>query len=136
FPNIYRLLVRENQESEFVSIQPGILSMFLNERTEIKESVRIAPGYKELLLTVRNENFIENDAIFSDSTFFRIFDVNFLEGNQEALMSPNSIVVTERAAKKYFGEESAINKTIVLNGKYPLVVSGVISDAELKSHLA
>ncbi len=49
--------------------------------------------------------FYENKVYFADSGLFRIFTYQFLEGNpQTALVEPNSMVLTESVAKKFFGD--------------------------------
>jgi putative ABC transport system permease protein len=80
-----------------------------------------------------NEDFKESKLIFADSTFFNVFDFPLLTGDPKtALIEPNTIVITEAIAKKYFGDEPAIGKTIgELN---PLKVTGILKDIPDNSH--
>ena len=65
--------------------------------------------------TVRaGENlFIEDDITFADSTFFKIFTIPFREGFP--VYDPQSIVISEQAANRYFGRNSPIGKSLRIN---------------------
>ncbi|MEM8566893.1 MAG: ABC transporter permease [Bacteroidota bacterium] len=71
----------------------------------------------------------------ADSTFFQIFDFTFLEGNQGyALTEPNSIVLSESTAKKFFGDQSALNQLMEFSG-FTVKVTGVIEDMPVNSQI-
>lgn len=82
--------------------------------------------------------FHENKILIADSTFFQAFTFKSLAGNlPTALNDPNSIVLTQTMARKYFGSESPVGKTMTLsggrmNGDY--IVSAVIEDIPQNSH--
>ncbi|MCB0804226.1 MAG: ABC transporter permease [Bacteroidales bacterium] len=79
--------------------------------------------------------FNERHFFFADSTFFNIFDHTFLKGNpQTALAENNLVVITESAAKKYFGINDPMGKTIKFETNIPLQVSGIIQDPPEQSH--
>lgn len=80
--------------------------------------------------------FQEPYVLYVDTAYARVFDFQWLAGNpREAFALKNSIVLTEKTAKKSFGKielkdyASILGKTILLNGKDPLTVTGVIEDA-------
>lgn len=82
-----------------------------------------------------DKSFREWSIYWVDSTFFEIFKLEFLAGNPEtALTKPNSIVITEESAKKYFGSENPVGKTLVSDQKGGYLVTGVIKAFPLKSH--
>jgi len=69
--------------------------------------------------------FDEPRILFADEPFFKIFSYHLIEGTAAtALDAPNKIVISQSVAKKYFGNESAINKTLSAFGK-ELTVSAV-----------
>lgn len=79
--------------------------------------------------------FNERRFFFADSTFFKIFDYTFLKGNPETALNENgSIVLTESAAKKYFGNEDPMGKIIRFETKLELHVTGIIADVPDQSH--
>ncbi|MCZ4223410.1 ABC transporter permease [Pedobacter rhodius] len=66
---------------------------------------------------------------FADPSFIKIFDYKFIKGNpEEALKNVNSVILTESFAKKLFGNEDPINKTLKLDNKDVLKVEAVIED--------
>ena len=72
-------------------------------------------------------SFNESSFYLADASFFNIIKYPFVEGVREmALNAPNAIVITEETSKKYFGNEPALGKNLVLNGKHNFTVSGVV----------
>ncbi|HEY9117001.1 MAG TPA: FtsX-like permease family protein, partial [Roseivirga sp.] len=67
--------------------------------------------------------------------FFEVFQVNLLKGNpEEALSRKNHLVMSERVAKKYFGDDDPIGKTVKLDNADDWVVSGVFQEIPDNSH--
>ena len=81
-----------------------------------------------ILFSYQNKKFVESGFAYVDSTFFSVFDFKLLEGNAaKPFENINSIVLTSSEAKKYFGNNSAIGKTLVTDqGNF--TVSGVMED--------
>jgi len=91
---------------------------------------------RDAVLNCGNEPVIVEDLYYADSTFFDFFDFNLIYGNPEkALVSPNSIVLTEKMKYKLFGEANPMGNTIRLNNKYDLTVTGVIADVPTNSSI-
>ncbi|OQX80969.1 MAG: hypothetical protein B6D61_01255 [Bacteroidetes bacterium 4484_249] len=81
------------------------------------------------------KKFNEKHFFFADSTFFSIFDYEFVKGNRETALNENgSVVITESIAKKYFGKENPIGKNIRFEQNTNLQVTGVIKDVPEQSH--
>jgi len=81
--------------------------------------------------------FNEPRFFFADSTLFDVFDFELLIGDEKtALARPNSILVTESIAIKYFGDEDPIGKSLRLEGQGNLdfEVVGVMADTPKNSH--
>jgi putative ABC transport system permease protein len=79
--------------------------------------------------------FDEQKILFADDPFFKIFSFKLIEGNASSVLdAPEKIVLTRSMAKKYFGNEPAINKTITAFGK-ELTVSGVCEDTPQNSQV-
>lgn len=71
--------------------------------------------------------FYEDKVWLVDSSFFKMFSFPFTSGNSEvALENPNSVVISEEMAKKYFGQDNPLGKKLTLNNRSDLIVSGVI----------
>jgi len=66
---------------------------------------------------------------YADSNFFRFFSFRLLRGNPDAVLGrPFTVVLTQSAAKKYFGNTDPVGKTLTLDKKYVLEVTGVAAD--------
>ena len=76
---------------------------------------------------------IENGA-FADPDFFRMFSFTFLQGNiKTAFSNFSNIVITESMAKRFFGNENPMGKTLLIDGENPVIVSAVIKDLPANS---
>lgn len=88
------------------------------------------------VLKLEDVEFYEDDFIFAEHSFLEIYNLNFVKGNMEnALNGPNQLILTESAAKKYFGENDPIGKRLNLNNFADLEVIGVIEDLPGNTHL-
>ncbi|RYF86065.1 MAG: ABC transporter permease, partial [Chitinophagaceae bacterium] len=89
-------------------------------------------------LVKKNTEFInEDDVTHVDSTFFDVFSFESISGNlKTALNEPNTVVLTESTARKYFGSANAVGKTVETNenGSTLYKVTAVIRDMPRNSH--
>jgi len=85
-------------------------------------------------LLVNGENSFSERGLFTDSSFFDVFETNVLSGSgKEALEDTNSILLTESLSEKIFGANASIGKTILYNSK-ELIVKGIIADPPPNQH--
>lgn len=84
-----------------------------------------------------DNTWLEEGVLHADSTFFEIFDFSLLSGKApEVLKAPNSVVITRSLAKKYFGEEDPVGKTLLINSRQdPYQVTGVSEDCPSNSQI-
>ncbi|HEY0656348.1 MAG TPA: ABC transporter permease [Chryseosolibacter sp.] len=79
--------------------------------------------------------FYEEDIVRTDSTYFQVFTHRFIAGEPStALVDQNTVVITESVAKKYFGAEEALGKTLLI-GNEQWKVTGVIEEVPENTHL-
>lgn len=91
---------------------PPLAKTLLNEIPIISETVRIHP-LGDMITRYEDIYFNEEKIISADSNFFKFFSFKLVEGNvDKVLNSPNSVVLTESTARKYFGNVSPIGKLI------------------------
>ncbi|MES2107397.1 MAG: ABC transporter permease [Bacteroidota bacterium] len=82
------------------------------------------------LVSVGNQMYQENRMYFADPSFFDVFSFPLLKGDAKtALKEPNTVVLTETIARKYFGTADPMGKTLITFGKTPVKVTGVAKDA-------
>ena len=84
----------------------------------------------------KDKTFSEERFFGADSTVFDIFTFPFVAGNPKtALIQPNTVVITESIAHKYFGHENPIGRIINTGKQNDFVVTGVMKDIPQNSHL-
>lgn len=117
-------------EAVNVAMTPtGLGPVFSREFEEIEKAVRIYFMSGNVPVKYQDKVLNERGLFFTDSTFFQVFSFPFVVGDPKtALSQPNTIVLDQTTAKKYFGSENPIGKTVELNGKYNLQVTGVVAD--------
>jgi len=104
----------------------------------VAHSVRMF-NFQSPFLSVANveaeKEFNESRVFYVDSTFFDVFDFQLLTGDKKfALDGPNSILITESMAKKYFGDLDPMGKILQVQGAHNYEVKGVLADAPLNAH--
>jgi len=101
---------------------------------EVLESTRLFPtGF---LIKSNDRLFQENSACFAEPSLFKMFTLPFLKGDAAtALKNPFSIVLNQTTAKKYFGSANPIGKVLLVDGKHPSTVTGVVKDIPVNSQL-
>ncbi|MEJ7644940.1 MAG: ABC transporter permease [Chryseolinea sp.] len=117
-------------------VGPALKSDF----AEIEKVVQFS-GRSDILLTYGDKMYQEDGVFFMDSTAFDVFSWHLLSGDpKSALAAPYSIVLTESTARKYFGDQDPLGKTLKGSesagrssaGDY--LVTGVMADIPLNSH--
>lgn len=105
---------------------------------EIVESARLLRATNGASIKYADKLFTEDLFFFADPAVFEVFTFDLVSGDPaSALVAPNSAVITERMAEKYFGTEQPIGKTIsvTLLGKTgDLVVTGIIKNPPVNAH--
>jgi putative ABC transport system permease protein len=103
--------------------------------TEINNYTRIVKLPRLAFKRAAN-TFYEDNGIIVDSQFFKMFDFILLKGNPKTILAdPGDIVITESLAKKYFGNNNPVNKTILVDGQNEVKVTGVLKDIPRQSHI-
>ena len=134
---IYRVLVHK---PDYEMVQPSAPYYFSesikNEYPEIKESARY--GYMWGITFEKDSSWIkERNTYACDPSFFDIFKFHIISGDRSNfLKSPESVVITEKIARKYFPNTIALGQQLKMNisGEiYLLTVDGVIEDMPKKS---
>jgi len=134
---IYRVntYVHEKDKNTDIAItQLPLGPQMKKDYPEVEEMVRLN-GRERTLFKNGDNSFYETKVYYADSTLFKVFTVKFIEGNAAtALGAPFDIVISKSLAKKYFGNASAIGKT--LKTVYDVYkVTGVFEDVPKNSHI-
>ncbi len=107
---------------------------------EIIESTRILPFGNGVYSVKRPDGSLvrynEERAVYADENFFQIFGFPLIDGNPVKVLSErNQVVLSESTAKRYFGTENPIGKTITYRGFREGVVTGIMQDFPENSHM-
>lgn len=87
------------------------------------------------LIKLGDENIKETRIVYADSSIFNIFTIPFVEGNpQSALREPNSVVLSETAAAKYFPDGNAMGQSLIVDNRSNFKVTGVYRDIPETNH--
>lgn len=79
--------------------------------------------------------FNEPNSFFSEPEIFDVFDIPVVQGNPaKALADPFHIMMSEKTAKRYFGDEQALGRSVKFGDRFDMVVSGVFKDFPSQSH--
>jgi len=118
------------QEFPEISETARLMTLFADDKTLLQ--------YKEGNATPKS--FYETKGYMADASFFTLFTYHFTEGNPvTALKDPNSIVLNEEIAKKFFGNQPALNKVIHVNsssnGELDFKITGVYSPIDKPSQI-
>jgi putative ABC transport system permease protein len=95
---------------------------------------------KEISISVVNQvgetrSFRETRIAYADPNFFDFFTIPLITGDQNSPLNlPESVVLSEKTAKKYFGSANPVGKTLQLNNKISLNVSAVFKDLPRNTH--
>ena len=140
---IYQLVLNGNmngQEFWGGNTPPPVGAALTNYIPEIESYTRF---YKANDIVVRYEEndrstfFTEKNLLAVDSNFLQLFGFKILEGDAAtALMKPRSVVITDDVAKKYFGDEKAIGKTLSMReDRQPFTVTAVLKNIPSSSSI-
>lgn len=106
------------------------------ELPAVQNQVRLTNNWFFSLFKYQDKVFNEEGVGFADPTLFTVFDFPLIEGNNaKPFANDNSVVITRKTAKRYFGNEEALGKVIVADNKENFTVSGVINDFPLNSSI-
>jgi putative ABC transport system permease protein len=102
---------------------------------EVEEAVRFVDGGKTMF-KYGDIHFYEDKVFFVDSNLFKVFSYSFIEGDpRTALTEPNSMVLTESVAEKYFGKQQVLGKSLRNDKGDVYKITGMVKDVPRNSHI-
>ena len=114
------------------SVSPTALLPVLKKNfAEVENGVRIynPSSWNPFIIKSSDKIFQEKKFYYADSSFFQVFSFKLLRGNPtKALTEPNSVILTQSSARKYFESEDVIGKTLTINNKVEYKITGLLED--------
>ncbi len=133
---VYSNLEYSNGTSQiFMGSYYPLAKVVKTECPEVKEAARYE-SETGIQISYGDKRFT-NDAIgLVDPSFFDIFSFPFIQGNPETAMKENySVILTEKMARKYFGNEDPVGQILTVNDQMDLQVTGLIQNVPSQSSL-
>ncbi|GAB4021876.1 ABC transporter permease [Spirosoma koreense] len=137
---VYRMVsydITANEDRRNVGMPLPALAALRNDFPNLKHDITLVNRIANVVVSVRDKGgraakkFQEGDGVvaFVEPEYFRLFDYGWKSGSpQTSVSSPNTVVLSERMAQKYFGTSQAIGKTLRVENKLDFVVSGIVQE--------
>ncbi|MFI5159860.1 MAG: ABC transporter permease [Sphingobacteriales bacterium] len=118
------------------SVAPPFGPLLKTDFPAIEKITRVLPN-GTIVFRYKEKLFNEENGFFADENFFNVFTGNIIEGDgKKGLYDPYSVMLTPEVAKKYFGSENPINKTVILsNIKHGFKVTGIFKPFPTNAHM-
>ncbi len=117
---------------------PILAETMPREFPEVSQSFRLLGSFgnnRKFRFAYNDKVLLETEIMAADSNFFNIFSIPLINGDPNtALVNPQSVILTEETARKYFGDEDPVGKTLIFEGNLNLTVTGVCIDIPENSH--
>ena len=137
YSQLYRVIENQSYEGKIYtfSAMPGLFAAAAkSELPEIKYAARSDWGTQSLFSF--GEKSIYETGYYTDPDFLKMFSFNLLQGDKKKILAdPTSILVTEKMAKKFFGKENALGKTLKVDNDKVFTITGIIKDLPENSSL-
>ncbi|MFC1724781.1 ABC transporter permease [candidate division KSB1 bacterium] len=134
---IFRILVQGNFSGRDVNmaIVPALAApALLNDFPEVSNSTGLFKS-NQIMLSFEDKKFYESNVLYAYNSIFEMFSFKMINGDiKTALKAPFCIVLTEKTANKYFGNEDPIGKTLKLDDENEFLVTGVVEPPPSNSH--
>jgi len=134
FSQIYRVGIKLNQNGGTAdypdpdaAVGPGIKNTY----PEVLAATRLVP-LRETYIKIGDKQFKERHIVACDSNFFRFFSIPLLEGDPATALAGPGAVVTKEFGRKYFGDSSAMGRTLPIYGG--IKITGVIDRIPDNAH--
>jgi putative ABC transport system permease protein len=139
---IYRLRINfyENNAIKHKHAQSpfSVAPVLKTDYPEVEEVVRCRV-FRDNTVRCKEQIFREEKIYFAETSLFKIFSFQLVNGNPENVLDgPNKILLSESAARKYFGAEDPMGKAIEVSSRgktYSCMVNGIFKDVPENSHL-
>lgn len=117
---------------------PVFVGPVLKEKfSEIEDATRFSSEWRPRTIRYGDIMFDEPGFCYADPNFFNILDFKAVRGDlKTALSRPNTLVITETMARKYFGDQDPIGRVLNFNNKKDFEVVAVMEDVPADSHFS
>ncbi|MDB5086844.1 MAG: FtsX-like permease family protein [Mucilaginibacter sp.] len=129
--SFFSLLLKTEEQKNMITTPVGFADAIKSNFPEVENAIRIAQ-LQDPTIRIDNQSFKEKDenVVYADDDFFSTFSFPLIYGNPaNVLKGHNQVVISERLAKKYFGNSNPVGKTLnITSEKLLLTISGIAKD--------
>ncbi len=141
FRNIYRICISgkiQGNEMEAALSNAPMGAALKSEFPEVEEFTRLFTFDGDPIVRYEDRVFVEENFYYADSTFFNVFTAPVIRGDPDRLLNrPNTLVLTEETARKYFGDEDPVGKLLKVGQEEEnFEVTGVVRGFPPNSHFS
>lgn len=138
-PNIYRVtkeyyqdgVLADHSAMTHTATGPSMKAAF----PEVTGATTISYIYGSGVMSYEEVKFNEERVLFADSAFLSVFTFPLVKGEAAWMKEPNTALLTQSTARKYFGKADPVGKVIWLNKTEQYTVRGVLKDIPANSHI-
>lgn len=136
----YRVLTLDHRDPQsprrYGVTVPPMGPELASQYPEVEDMVRLHRFVGQVVIEHEGQNFQERNWFTTDANFFDVFDFDFVHGDKAtALKEPQSLVLTEAMAMKYFGSRNPVGEVIEKTSFGAVRITGVVKDLPDNSHL-
>ena len=135
--NLYRVFLSADvmgQSMETTNTPAPMAATLVDEFPEIVDAIRI-DDFSPILVQYDDRQFYEAEFFLADSTYFDMFTAPLSAGDAKTVLNrPNTIVITEEIAHKYFGDEDPIGKVLRVDNNIDYEITGIMQPIPNQSH--
>jgi putative ABC transport system permease protein len=127
-----------SNEVQFNMVSKNFGNAVKQASPEVVNYARLGSPFQDdvVIKSDNDHRFFERKFYFSEPSLFNVFSFNFIQGNPKtALAEPNTVVINEAMAHKYFGNTDPVGKTITYNKKDIMTITGVFRNLPTNSSL-
>jgi len=135
-------VITSDKTDKMATISPVILPAIQKDFPEVEEAVRVVnrSDVNEHLFRAGDKAIYITKGYYADSNFFKVFTYRFREGTMaHCLDKPLSMVISSDVAKRLFGNETAVNKTVTMTDRFgtnDFFITGVFDEKYVRSHIS
>jgi len=135
--NLYRVILSADvmgQSLETTNTPAPMAATLIDEFPEIIDAIRI-DDFSPVLVQYEDRQFYEDEFFLADSTYFDMFTVLLSVGDvKTALNRPNTMVISEEIAQKYFGDIDPMGKILRVDSNTEYEITGIMPPTQSRSH--
>jgi putative ABC transport system permease protein len=135
---IYRVVtdIKTSTGIDYKGTSPPMAAGIQSAYPEVEAATHLALDYYLVQKDKKETSASEVHVAYADPSLFSVFSFPFVQGDPtSSLSAPLTIVISQSLAAKYFGEEDPVGNSLLFDGKYTMLITGIMKDIPVNSHI-